>query len=332
MTLLLTISACGGSNYIRPDYGSIQPAVSDTPFEVFLAGDTQPLQSLQDIYPQDVIRLEARGVPKGVAVAWLSADITVAGFQGPGELLIRREGQTELRIQAAGNRIIIPIRVVSAKFPYNESIPPPPDNKPQDPEPEPTEDPIPDPVPSDPFMDEVHNFDPGPNAGFGSSGFPDIVLGGPQGKGPNQGGFHVLSLGVGGSIILKSETPILNGPGEDFIVFENVFNIGGNPETPFVELAEVSVSQDGINFLSFACEQDNADEFFPGCAGVSPVLANVLTNTLEPTDPEEAGGDAFDLESLNLYWIKYVKIQDLSNTGGGNSAGFDLDAIAIVHQ
>jgi hypothetical protein len=187
-------------------------------------------------------------------------------------------------------------------------------------------------VDSDPYIDAVIRLTPGPFAGFGSDQFPQIVLGPPQGSGETQGGFHVLSLGVGGEIVLHSATPILNGPGVDFIVFENAFFAGGNPENPFAEVGEIAVSQDGTRFIAFPCEPENAADLYPGCAGVRPVHANPLTNGIDPTDPETAGGDAFDLETIGLNWAGWIRIRDLSESGGGVSAGFDLDAVAIIHQ
>jgi hypothetical protein len=181
-------------------------------------------------------------------------------------------------------------------------------------------------------MDVVTSFLPGPHAGFGQADFPEIVLDGPQGMGSLLGGTDVLSLGTGGIIILKSQTPILDGPGLDFIVFENPFWVGGNPQTPYAELGEVSVSQNGTQFFPFPCEEANVADLFPGCAGVTPVYANGVTNNIDPTDPDVAGGDGFDLGDLGLDWILYVKLQDLGGGGSGDTAGFDLDAIAIVHQ
>ncbi len=192
--------------------------------------------------------------------------------------------------------------------------------------------PAPTPVASDPFPDEVVSFQPGPHAGFGADHFPDIVLGPPKGSGLSTGSFDVLSLGIGGTIVLKSDTPILNGTGADFIVFENAFYAGGNPQAPFAEPGEVSVSQDGTHFVAFPCASGNPDEMYPGCAGVHPVLANADTNSIDPTDPATAGGDAFDLSQVGLTWARYVRIHDLSTSGGGNSAGFDLDAISFIHQ
>lgn len=187
-------------------------------------------------------------------------------------------------------------------------------------------------VPSDSYMDEVSSFNPGPGSGFGQSNFPGVVLGPPHGNGAGAGGTDVLSLGVGGQITLRSDTPILNGPGPDFIVFENAFYVGGNPLSPFAEPGQVSVSQDGITFYSFPCDASNHVALFPGCAGVHPTLANPDTNMISPTDPAVAGGDAFDLQNVGLTWILYVRVADMGNAGGGGTAGFDLDAVSIVHQ
>ena len=55
----------------------------------------------------------------------------------------------------------------------------------------------------------------------------------------------VVSLGDGGHITLSFATPITNGPGADFAVFENGF------ADSFLELAFVEVSSDGTNFFRF---------------------------------------------------------------------------------
>lgn len=187
-------------------------------------------------------------------------------------------------------------------------------------------------VASDPYVDEVVQFNPGSGAGFGQGRFPEVVLGPPHSNGISIGGLDVLSLGAGGQIILRSATPILNGPGADFIVFENAFYVGGNPMNIFAEPGQVSVSQDGVLFEDFPCDSGNAAGRFPGCAGVHPTLANPDSNMIDPRDPAVAGGDAFDLEFLNLDWALFIKITDRGAGGGGGSAGFDLDAISIIHQ
>ncbi|MCL4720590.1 MAG: PEP-CTERM sorting domain-containing protein, partial [Gammaproteobacteria bacterium] len=71
---------------------------------------------------------------------------------------------------------------------------------------------------------------------------------GPAGNsdGSNDGfTFDIVSLGNGGSITLGFAVPIADGPGPDFLVFENSFSDG------FLELAWVEVSSDGSNFFRF---------------------------------------------------------------------------------
>ena len=180
----------------------------------------------------------------------------------------------------------------------------------------------------DAFADRVVCFLPGAGGGFGSSKLPDVVLGSPKGAGLLFAGLDVLSLGTNGEIILESESFAFDGPGADFMVFENPFLIGGNPNNPFKELGTVSVSHDGEAFVDFACDAGNAALLYPGCAGVHPVQANP-NNNIDPTDPNTAGGDAFDLNQVGVGSIKVVKITDLDNGGGGGAAGFDLDAVSF---
>lgn len=182
---------------------------------------------------------------------------------------------------------------------------------------------------NDPFADRVVCFIPGPGAGFGQNQFPENILSGPKGKGANQGGFDVLALGTGGVIILETESPVQNGVGEDFIIFENAFQIGGNPNSIFTELAQVSVSENGEQFFHYDCANQDEEHFYPGCAGVGPVLANVDENNIDPTDPALAGGDAYDLTVLGLDSARFILIRDHQNGGGGGSAGFDLDAVSF---
>jgi hypothetical protein len=308
---LLSLSGCGGTEgFFLPNPSSLGPqgSASVTTLQVFVVGEPQPLSRLEGVAPGQTISLEARGAPPGSTVSWFSSSVLFGSFLQPGELYLRRAGDFEIRVHAGGERITIPVHVGDG----GTTQPPGGD--------------------SDPFADEVIAFRPGPFGGFGSGVLPGIVLGAPRGAGSVQGSLHVLSLGLGGEIVLKSEIPVLDGAGEDFIVFENPFLIGGDPDTPFAELGEVAVSQDGNDFVAFTCERDNPAELYPGCAGVSPVFANPENNSIDPTDPDTAGGDAFDLQQVGLPWIQYIRIRDLSKSGTGNSAGFDLDAVAIIYQ
>ena len=55
----------------------------------------------------------------------------------------------------------------------------------------------------------------------------------------------IVSLGDAGVAVLTFSTPIRNGQGPDFAVFENAFS------NTFLELALVEVSSDGQNFVRF---------------------------------------------------------------------------------
>lgn len=159
----------------------------------------------------------------------------------------------------------------------------------------------------------------------------------------------VVSLGDGGIAILAFTSPITNGTGYDFAVFENSFN------DVFLELAFVEVSSDGINYFRF------------------PATSN--TQTLTQIGPFDNTGDAtklnnlagkyrgnygtpFDLQELqsvvglNVNNITHVKIMDVvgninapyatydKNNDTVNdpyptafgSGGFDLDAIGVINQ
>jgi hypothetical protein len=67
-----------------------------------------------------------------------------------------------------------------------------------------------------------------------------------------------------------------------------------------------------------------------------PVYANPDTpegRDIDPTDPEKAGGDAFDLADVGLRVARFIRITDLDNgSGDKGTAGFDLDAVAAVHS
>lgn len=217
----------------------------------------------------------------------------------------------------------------------------------------------------DPYADAVASYAVGQNGGFpGTNHLPGIVTGPPKGSGLFQGGLDVFSLGFGGSIVLRfDDNAIADEAGPDFTVFENAF-LAFNAATltierPFADPGRVSVSQNGTTWYEFPCSLTTNPAlgvFYPGCAGVLPVLSNaddpgtphasvataggiedLIGLPVIPTPaPGGAGGDSFDLADLGLGWARYVRIVDANVvTGdpyGPNNAGVDVDAVAAIHS
>ena len=156
----------------------------------------------------------------------------------------------------------------------------------------------------------------------------------------------VVSLGDGGSAILTFSSPIINGNGPDFAVFENAF------DNTFLELAHVEVSSDGINFFRFES------------SSLSQINSQIM-NEVNATDIQNLAGKyraqfgtPFDLEemtsiiNLDINNITHVKIIDAigsinepyaSYDSQGNiindpfptpfeTGGFDLDAVGVIHS
>ena len=130
-------------------------------------------------------------------------------------------------------------------------------------------------IPPGQYAAKVASFKPGLGSGYGASKMPQVVLGPPKGKGTLAGSMDVLSLGIGGEITLDfSSHPLVDKPGDDFIVFENAFWPADNPEAVFAELGEVAVSRDGTEWHVFRCYPAEAESaVWPGCAGWTPTLA-----------------------------------------------------------
>jgi hypothetical protein len=183
------------------------------------------------------------------------------------------------------------------------------------------------------YATSVESFEPGEGAGFNEDALPNIVLGPPRGGGPLKGSLDVVALGSGGEIVLGfGEHAIVDGPGFDFIVFENAFWPENDPSQVFAELGEVSVSDDGVTWEAFECDAHGDGEgTFAGCAGVSPTL-EYDADALVPLAPERSGGDAFDLASLGVTRARFVRVRDLETLSpAGNASGFDLDAVGVIH-
>jgi hypothetical protein len=159
---------------------------------------------------------------------------------------------------------------------------------------------------------------------------------------------NVLSLGDGGIATVQFEHPISNGPGWDFVVFENSF------DGAYLELAHVEVSSDGQHFVRFPSHSLTSD---------TPQVQ--AFGTLDPTKINNLAGKykvmygtPFDLEafislsSVNINQITHIRIVDVvgsvqsiygSQDTAGNlindpwptafaSSGFDLDAVGVIHS
>ena len=190
---------------------------------------------------------------------------------------------------------------------------------------------------------------------------PYVTLGGPCGLGDTMGSLHVLSLGINGNITLGFDVNITNGPGMDFVVFENPFHINNQSGKVYAELMYVEISTDGVNFARFPsisntpCSGSIYPDDVTNLAGIWPVYANVDTNDIDPFNPNVTGGDAFDLQDLNsnplvqsglvnLQNINYIRLIDILGDGSnldsrGNPIydptdmdnGADIDAISIIN-
>jgi len=191
-------------------------------------------------------------------------------------------------------------------------------------------------IAADRFVTGVVSFTPGDCAGFGATELPGIVEGPPVGAGTSAGSTDVVSLGVGGSIVLSfAPNAIVDGPGADFVVFENAFYVGGNPNVVYAEPGEVSVSDDGSTWHVYPCTATQAP--YGSCAGWHPVLS-APGSGISPVDYPACGGDGFDLADLGVTHARYVRIRDIGSetcptdpSKKTNTLGFDLDAIAILN-
>lgn len=188
---------------------------------------------------------------------------------------------------------------------------------------------------ADRFVTKVVSFTPGQCAGYGASEMPDIVIGPPVGAGTLKGGLDVVSLGIGGELVVSFEpNAIVDGPGADFIVFENAFFAAGSSTQPAADPGEVSVSEDGIAWKTYECTPGN-EAPYGQCAGWHPVHS-APGNGISPIDPSAAGGEAYDLADLGITRARFVRIKDKSSAScegqpKPNNSGFDLDAMAVVH-
>lgn len=189
-----------------------------------------------------------------------------------------------------------------------------------------------------------------PNLGYASFGEEALVAGVPGGT------FDVVSLGDGGSATVTFASPIYNGEGPDFAVFEN----GLHPDTDstmtlyFLELAFVEVSSDGMNFFRFpAVTKVPFETQVGGFDAMNPAQVHNFAGKYEafygtPFDLDEVEDNAL----LDKNKVTHVRIIDVVGNinpeyatydsegnpvndpwpTGFDTGGFDLDAIGVIHD
>jgi hypothetical protein len=191
------------------------------------------------------------------------------------------------------------------------------------------------------WADAVQNFSLGEGATNPMFTDPKKALGAAEGT-----SFGVVSLGDAGSITLSFALPIENANSWDLAVFENAFN------DAYLELGFVEVSSDGQSFARF-------DSAFLGAGPKSSGYKGRAQSICGLAGSYRAGfGTPFDLEALqnqplvrsgavDLQSIRYVRVVDIVGDGSTTdsfgrpifdpfpsspNAGFDLDAIAVLHD
>ena len=130
---------------------------------------------------------------------------------------------------------------------------------------------------------------------------------------------RTISLGHSGEITLKVANGgyIADGAGFDFAVYENPFRFGEGKV--YLEFAAVGVAM---------VDKDDAYVWFP-CDPAAGVTLNC--SGMVPTDE---GGDRFDLATLGIERIRFIKIRDVGtnfSNFGKNTEGFDFDAIELLN-
>lgn len=205
----------------------------------------------------------------------------------------------------------------------------------------------------------VEGYAPGTGGGIFD---PNLALGGPRG----QAGTDVTSLGEGGSLTLGFDVTLTDGPGIDFVAFENGFVFPTGSTRVFGEVAYVEVSSNGTDFARFPVGYAGPAGQLPafgtepmgtwaGFCGGMPVLADVVMNAIDTANVARAGGDGFDLADLandplvlagtvDLTAITRVRFVDcvagmdrdrfgrLIEDVGGTGSSADIDAVRVVNH
>ncbi|WP_167883106.1 LIC_13355 family lipoprotein [Leptospira barantonii] len=145
------------------------------------------------------------------------------------------------------------------------------------------------------------------------TGFQDSLcaVDGILGMGSFNGSLDVFTLdtnGAGASLILGwNGKKVQNPTGNDFIVFENPFQMGGSATTVYLEPVIVEVGNDQTNWCGWNPTYTGGGTFSNNpaswlrFAGLRYVDYNQITNPMNSTTLfSSGGGDAFDLGDANF--------------------------------
>lgn len=164
----------------------------------------------------------------------------------------------------------------------------------------------------------------------------------------------LVSLGDGGNAVLTFASPIYNGPGPDFAVFENPLESQQQPGMFFLELAFVEVSSDGENYFRFPAYSNIPFDTQMGSFGCTdPRLVHNLASKYAPHygtpfDLDDLE-DHEDLDKMNITHVRLVDVvgciqpEYATYDSQGHivndpwptpfeSSGFDLDAVGVIHD
>lgn len=159
---------------------------------------------------------------------------------------------------------------------------------------------------------------------------------------------EAVSLGDGGMATLTFGTPIANGDGFDFAVFENSF------DDYFLELAVVEVSSDGEHFVRFpATSLTQTRTQIGGTGRVDATFINNLAGKYRvgygtPFDLEELR-DSTNIDINNITHVRIIDVVGSIDPQYGTydafghiindpfptpsySAGFDLEGVCVMNQ
>ena len=162
-----------------------------------------------------------------------------------------------------------------------------------------------------------------------------------------------VSLGDSGVATLTFASPIYDGPGADFAIFENGFIDGANDSLAFLELAFVEVSSDSVNYFRFPATSNTqqnvqlTNDDYVNASALNNLAGKYIGMYGTPFDLSELEGTT----GLDINNITHVRIIDVVGSIGAHashdingraindpyptafaSGGFDLDAVGVLHQ